>query len=58
MALLNDTRWGLIGPKPISAKGTNKAFAAGAAVFKRTGVNQNLKNAVKLSIANDKKRAK
>jgi hypothetical protein len=58
MALLNDTRWGLFGPKPITAKGTATAFAAGDAVFKRTGVNQSLKDAVKLSIANDKQRSK
>lgn len=58
MALLNDTRWALWSPKPITAKGTAKAFAAGDAMFRRTGINPALKNAVKLSLINDRNRAR
>ncbi|MFN4095293.1 MAG: hypothetical protein ACK4GG_00810 [Sphingomonas sp.] len=55
MASLNPPRFGLFGPKPINAKGTAKAFAAGDRVFKRTGVPDNLKRIVQLSLVNDKK---
>lgn len=43
------------GPKPVDAKGTAAAYAAGGRVFKRTGVTPALKNVVKLSLDNDKK---
>lgn len=53
MALKKPHRWLLWAPKPIKAKGTAKAFAAGDAIHRKTGVNQILKNAVKASIKND-----
>jgi hypothetical protein len=58
MALLTDTRWKFWFAKPITARGTAKAFAAGDAMFKRTGINPHLKAAVKRSIVNDKNRAR
>lgn len=58
MALLNPPRFGLLSPKPINAKGTARAFAAGDRAFKQTGVTPNLKRVVKLSLVNDKKTIK
>ena len=53
MALTKPHRWALWAPKPVKAKGTAKAFAAGDAIHRKTGVNQILKNAIKASIKND-----
>lgn len=47
--------WGK--PKPLSARGTKAAFDAGSRVFKRDGVNPQLKQAVKASIKNARRRA-
>lgn len=52
MAILHAPRlWGI---KPISAKGTAKALAAGDRVFAKTGVTPDLKRVLKLSIDNDR----
>lgn len=58
MTLLNDSRWRLWKPKPISSKGTARALAVGDAVFKRTGVNQNLKDGMLRAILADRQRSK
>lgn len=58
MALINDLYKGVFGPKPIKAKGTAKAFAAGDAMFKRTGINPHLKAAMKKAILAERQRAK
>jgi hypothetical protein len=42
-------------PKPISAKGTAAALAAGDRMYKKAGVSPALKDIVKLSIQNDNK---
>jgi hypothetical protein len=56
MALTRPTLWGLLKPKPVDAKGTAAAFAAGDRVFKKTGgATPALKQIVKLSLDNDKK---
>lgn len=41
-------------PKPISSKATAMAFAYGDTVYKRDGVNQKLKEAVKAAIRSEK----
>jgi len=58
MALLNDNRWQLWKPKPVSSKGTARALAVGDAVFKKTGINQNLKNGMVKAILAERQRAK
>lgn len=58
MALLNTTRWWALKPKPISSKGTARALAVGDAVFKKTGINQNLKDGMVKAILAERQRAK
>lgn len=58
MAMLNHSAWWPRKPKPISSNGTAKAFAAGDAMFKRTGVNANLKAAMKKALRADRTRDK
>ncbi|MEC7819199.1 MAG: hypothetical protein VX454_11130 [Pseudomonadota bacterium] len=58
MALLKHPRWAFLAPKPVANKGTVKAFAACDALYRRSGVNQHLKNAVKLAIMSEHARQK
>lgn len=55
MAITRPTLWGLLGPKPLTSKGTAAAFAAGDRVVKSKGTPRALSQIVKLSIDNDKK---
>ncbi|MCD2324998.1 hypothetical protein LQ953_13320 [Sphingomonas sp. IC-56] len=53
MAVLHAPR--LWGPKPINAKSTATALAAGKKVFAKTGVTPDLKRILRLSIENDRR---
>lgn len=55
MALMDHRGWSFSSSKSINARGTAKAFAAGDAVFQRTGVNPVLKDAIKQSIASERR---
>lgn len=57
MALLDHSKWRFWAPKPVSSKGTAKAFAAGDAMFQRKGINPTLKAAMKKAILAERKRA-
>jgi len=56
MTLGNFTFWGWGKPKPLSTRGTKAAFVAGSRVFKKNGVNPQLKQAVKMSLKNARRR--
>jgi hypothetical protein len=57
MTLGNFSFWSWGKPKPLNARGTRAAFLAGSRVYKQKGVNPHLKQAVKASLKNARRKA-
>jgi hypothetical protein len=58
MGLIKSTLWGLLAskPNPSATNGTAMVMAAGERIFQRDGVNDELVQAVKVSLQNQRRR--